>query len=162
MDKSGLITFTSQHNLLRKNQLTATCEVMCVKTNRSQIFFLLRGRLLTYGKKYLAFFNFLTPFNPRDYYICTLCKFRIPLIFRDFFCCGDVARSHLYDLAQCALGLLTVFVLLWCQSATTKSQFTHSKTTILLLKEKKSSNQNKYSMIFIFHQYKIISDEMKG
>ena len=63
---------------------------MCVKTNRSKIFFfLLRGGLLTYGKKYLAFFNFLTLLNPRDYYICTLCKFRIPLIFRDFLlgCC---------------------------------------------------------------------------
>ena len=35
-----------------------------VRQNKSQqdFFFLLRGRLLTYGKKYLAFFNFLTLF----------------------------------------------------------------------------------------------------
>ena len=100
MDKSGLMTFTSHRRstiYCGKTSWQPRVKWCASKQITARFFFFyswynalyLRGRLVTYGKKYLAFFNFLTLLNPRDYYICTLCKFRIPLIFRDFLlgCC---------------------------------------------------------------------------
>ena len=60
MDKSGLMTFYVAAQFIAE-KLVDSNMWSDMRQNKSQqdFFFLLRGRLLTYGKKYLAFFNFL-------------------------------------------------------------------------------------------------------
>ena len=60
MDKSGLMTFYVAAQFIAE-KLVDSNMWSDMRQNKSQqdFFFLLRGGLLTYGKKYLAFFNFL-------------------------------------------------------------------------------------------------------